>query len=325
VKIVMTSVKGPFESDASDDDFVEELRAAYPDIDFLTPKGQEERKRDIRYADVFFGWPSRDLYLAAERLRWIHCPGTGIDQLAKVQEFMSSDVVLTNARGPHAAPMADHVMGMVVNLAHRWRDIFEDQSAHRWDTYKYHDSFVTLAGSTMGILALGDIGIETARRASGFGMKVYAVDINPRSAPREVEQVWGLERLDDLLKMSDWFVVTAPLTPHTRGLIDRRRIGLMKEGAYLIVISRGQIVDEDALVEALRAGRLAGAGIDAFAQEPLDDDSPLWDMRNVIVTPHNSAETPEMTQGRRQIFRENLKRFLADEPFLYVVNKKAGF
>ncbi|MCH8816055.1 MAG: hypothetical protein IH957_13380 [Chloroflexi bacterium] len=139
----------------------------------------------------------------------------------------------------------------------------DDQRAHRWDGAKYYGRFAELNGRTMGILAMGDIGEAVARRAHGFGMEVYAVDKRPMSPIPEVREVWGLERLDDLLRISHCFVVTAPLTAESRGIIDRRRIGLLKKGAYVIVISRGHIVDEEALVDALRSGRLGGAGLDA--------------------------------------------------------------
>ena len=177
----------------------------------------------------------------------------------------------------------------------------------------------------MGILALGGIGRAVARRGYGFGMEVYAVDAHPMPAPPEVKDVWGLDRLDELLQRSDWFVITAPFTPETEELIDRRRLEQIKPGAYVIAISRGGILDEEALIEGLRSGRIAGAGLDVTAVEPLPDDSPLWDMENVIISPHASALTAEMWEGRRQIFKENLRRFLAGEPFLYVCDKQAGF
>lgn len=305
--------------------FVSELRSAFPGVTFAVAQTVEDQKREVRDADVFFGSPTREVFLAARKLRWIQCPGTGIDQITSIPEIVNSDVVLTNARGPHASPMADHAMGMIVALAHNFRDLLEDQKAHRWEPGKYAARMVELSGSTMGILALGDIGTAIARRAHGFGMEVYAVDIKPRPAPPEVRAIWGLEKLDDLLRMSDWFVVTAPLTQQSRGMIDRRRIGLLKPGARVIVVSRGGIVDEQALVEALRSGRVAGAGLDVMAQEPLPPDSPLWDLPNVILSPHVSALTPQMYEGRRQIFKENLRRFLNNEPFLYVCDKEAGF
>ena len=248
-----------------------------------------------------------------------------MDQLTKIPELVESDVVVTNARGPHAPPMADHALGLMIGLAHRLHEQRDDQRDRVWDSDKYFDTFVELAGSNIGILSLGDIGTEIAKRAFGFDMNVYAVDLHPRPAPATVKEVWGLDRLDDLLTISDWFVVTAPITVDTVGMIDRRRLGLLKDGARVIIISRGGIVDEVALADELMSNRLGGAGIDAFLVEPLSQDSPFWDLPNVIISPHSSAHTPNMTEGRRRIFVENLRRYLSKEPFLYVVDKKAGF
>ena len=167
--------------------------------------------------------------------------------------------------------------------------------------------------------------MAVARRALGFEMKVYAVDKHPRTPPPGVEEIWGLESLDDLLSISDWFVVTAPFTAETEGLIDAGRLAALKRGAHVIAISRGGIIDEEALIDALRSGQVSGAGLDVTAVEPLPDESPLWDMENVVISPHASALTPEMWQGRQEIFKENLRRFLAGEPFLYVCDKSAGF
>ena len=307
--------------------FVEQLQSEFPQVEFHTAISLDEQLREVADADVICGWPdSPEVVSAAAKLRWIHCPGTGIDKImAELPALADSDVVLTNARGPHANPMADHVLWMMLSLSHRGRQMAEDQRLRQWDTDRYSHSFVELSGGTMGILALGDIGSAIARRAYGFDMDVYAVDINPVTPPPQVKEVWGLERLDELMAMCDWFVVTAPLTAESRGLIDARRIGLMKPSSYLIVISRGGIVDEDALADALCEGRLAGAGIDATAIEPLPQESPLWDLDNVVLSPHASALTPQMYEGRRQVFRENMRRFLSNEPFLYVCDKRAGF
>ena len=307
--------------------FVEQLQSEFPQVEFLTAMSVEEQLREAEDADAICGWPdSPEVVEAARQLRWIHCPGTGIDKImAELPALADSDVVLTNARGPHANPMADHVLWMMLSLSHRGRQMAEDQRLGTWDTDKYSHAFVELSGSTMGILALGDIGSAIARRAYGFDIDVYAVDINPVTPPPQVKEIWGMERLDELMQMSDWFVVTAPLTEESRGLIDRRRIGLLKPTSHLIVISRGGIVDEDALADALQNGRLAGAGIDATAIEPLPTESPLWGLDNVVLSPHASALTPQMYEGRRQIFRENMRRFLSNEPFLYVCDKRAGF
>ena len=305
--------------------FLSELRTTFPDVTFHRAATPEEEMELIRDADVFCGDPSREVFLAAQKLLWIQCPGTGIDKIVSTPELRDSDVILTNARGPHANPMADHAFGMILTFAHCLREQWEDQKAHYWDTAKYDERVLELDGSTLGVLALGGIGMAVARRGYGFGMEVYAVDAQPMAAPPEVKDVWGIDRLDELLQMSDWFVITAPFTSETEGLIDRRRLELIKPGAYVIAISRGGILDEEALIEGLRSGRIAGAGLDVTAVEPLPADSPLWDMENVILSPHASALTAEMWEGRRQIFKENLRRFLAAEPFLYVCDKQAGF
>jgi len=177
----------------------------------------------------------------------------------------------------------------------------------------------------MGIIGFGNIGAAVARRATGIGMRVYAVAREPKSPSPEVKEVWGVERLDELLGISDWLVVTVPLTHETRGMIDRRRIGLLKQGAYVIVISRGKIVDECALMEDVKTGRLSGAGLDVFAEEPPPDDSPIWDTPNVIISPHVAGVTPEVVAGARQILEENLSRFLTGKPFLNVPDKRAGY
>ena len=323
LKILMTGNNAGLRQE--DMPMVRELRDKHPEVTFVEAGNLQEQVEQIRDCDVLYGWPDREVYLAGERLKWVHCPGTGVDQLTEIPELVESDVVVTNARGPHAPPMADHTLGLIIGLAHRMHEQRDDQRACVWDKRKYPDTFAELAGSTMGILSLGDIGSEVAKRAFGFDMDVYAVDLHLRPAPPTVKKVWGLDRLDDLLAMSDWFVVTAPLTVDTAGMVDRRRLGLLKDGARVIIISRGGIVDEEALADELASGRLGGAGIDAFSVEPLPQDSRFWDLPNVIISPHSSAHTPEMTVGRRRIFAENLRRYLANEPFLYVVDKKAGF
>ena len=307
-------------------EFVEDLRDTWPDVNFQIAATPDEEKREIEDADVYVGHPSRDVFLAAKQLRWIHSPGTGINWIMSLPELVESDVVLTNSRGPHAPSMADHVLGMMITFAHHMRELWDDQRAGVWDTAKYiRSQYEELVGRTCGILALGDIGKAVARRAHGAGMDVYAVDIRPIDPIPEVKEVWELDRLDDLLRMSDWLVVTAPLTHRSKGMIGARELALMKPTARVIVISRGGIVDEEAVIDALRNGTIAGAGIDAFETEPLPADSPFWKLDNVLLSPHASALTPEMWEGRRDILRENLRRYIDGEPLLDVCDKEEGF
>ena len=310
-------------------EFPAELRAEFPEVEWATPGTQEELLREIRDADAIYGPPNEEAFAAAERLRWIANPSVGFDYVMHRTDLVESDVVITPARAPghdpHADALGDHVFGMVLMLAHRWPELLANQRAHHWSAGEYNNRFVELSGRTMVILAVGAIGAACARRAKGFGMRVIGVDKRTDPVPEGVDDLWGPERLDEALALSDWFVIAAPRTRETMGMIDRRRLGLMKDGAWVIAISRGGILDEDALLDGLRSGRIAGAGLDVFATEPLPADSPLWDQENVIISPHTGHVTPEMPKGHREVFKENLRRFIAGEPFLYVGDKRAGY
>tara|TARA_B100001123_G_scaffold205426_1_gene232931 strand:- start:14468 stop:15433 length:966 start_codon:yes stop_codon:yes gene_type:complete len=312
-----------------DSQFISELRDEFEDVDFVLTDDLESLQLHLKNAEVLYGVPDKESFASAEKLRWIANPAVGVDYLMKRPDIVESDVVLTNARAPgyepHAEPLADHVIGMMLILAHRWIDLLANQRSREWGAGKYNNAFLETNGTTMGIFAVGAIGSAVARRAAGFGMDVYAVDKKTDFVPEGVKEVWGPERLDELISISDWFVVAAPLTIETNGLIDDRRLGLMKKGAHLIVISRGNIVDEKALIEKLRSGHISGAGLDVFAEEPLPSDSPFWDQKNVLITPHTAHVTPEMPKGHREVFRENLRLFLSNKPFLYVCDKQAGY
>lgn len=318
MKVVITHRIGP--------GFVEDLRECFPDIEFRTAYTPEEQLREIPDAEVQFGLITQEALEAARKLRWFHFVGIGFDHiLTNAPGLVESDVVMTNARETHVIAMADHVLAMVLAFAHCVPDLVEDRSARNWDTIKYFGRMTELAGTTMGILAMGDIGKAVAQRAAGFDMEVYGVDVAPMEPPPGVRQVWGVERLDEMLAISDWFVVTAPLVESTRGLIDAGRLACLKRGAHLIVVSRGGIVDEDALADALRSGHVGGAALDATDPEPPVPESPLWDLPNVIISPHVSADSPQMWQRRREIFKENLSRYLAGEPLKFVCDKARGY
>ncbi len=308
------------------EDFVGDLRATFPQIEFAPAYTVEEQLREVPDAEVQFGLITRDVFLKAKQLRWIHFIGAGFDYAVRDNpELVESDVVMTNAPKTHAIAMADHVFAMALAFAHRVPELIEDRQARRWETKKYRGRMTELPGTTMGVLAMGEVGKAVAQRAQGFEMDVYAVDLRKMDPPFGVREVWDTGRLDDLLAISDWFVVTAPLTDATRGMIGRPQIERLKPGAYVIAVSRGGIIDEEPLVDALRSGRVAGAALDVTAQEPLPSDSPLWDMPNVLLSPHVSADSPQTWERRKQVFKENLRRYLAGAPLLNVCDKKAGF
>ena len=310
----------------ADREFVAELRNSFPSVNFCQAPTEADQVREIPDAEVLFGAITPAVFEAARQLRWCHFVGAGFDKLVRGNPaFVASDVILTNAPGTHAMAMADHVMGMILMFAHRLVDMLDDQRAHRWDVDKYRAQMRELEGTTMGLLALGSIGRAVAVRAQAFGIRVYGVDLKPMKPPEGVTEVWTLEGLERLLRISDWFVVTAPLTDGTEGLLNRERIGQLKQGSHLIVISRGGIVDETAVVEGLRSGSIAGAGFDAVETEPLPDESPLWDIPNVLISPHVSGDSPQTWERRYRIFKDNLARYLKGDPLLHICDKRAGF
>lgn len=305
--------------------YADELIDSFPEIEFVVAYEVDEHVEAIRDADAFFGWPNGEAFAAAEQLKWIACPGMGIDKIVAYQSIIDSDVPITNAPGTHVTSMADHVLGAMVGLAHRFEEAFEDRLNKLWSTPKYASRITELTGTTVGIFGLGAIGRAVADRAAAFGTTTFAIDPEPASVPTSVRECWDLDRLDDLCRLSNFLVIAAPVLDNTRNSIDARRIALMPEGSYIIVISRGAIVDEEAMCDALESGYLAGAAVDATAVEPLVDDSRLWTLPNVILTPHSSALTPELYEMRRQAFKANLRKFAAGEPLENICNKTLGF
>ncbi|HLH73813.1 MAG TPA: D-2-hydroxyacid dehydrogenase, partial [Chloroflexota bacterium] len=197
------------------------------------------------------------------------------------------------------------------------------QLQHEWHPQDYQ--VMHLPDCTIGIVGLGGIGSAVAKRAAAFEMRVIAVDARRTDRPNEVSELWPASRLHDLLGQSDFVVICAPETPETRGMFGSAAFKAMRSSAYLINIGRGKIVQLDALVEALRAGELAGAGLDVFEIEPLPADHPLWGMENVVITPHVAGVGPYTVERRHQVLLENVRRFVAGEPLINVVDKVQWF
>lgn len=273
-------------------------------------------------ADVMVGWNlPREVVQRAARLRWIHSTAAGVDQLL-YPEVLERGTLLTGSSGIHATSISEHVLALALAHSRRLPQAIRQQAARRWDrppTIGWE-----LAGQQMGILGLGAIGQALAARAAALGMRVIGTKRSPGVLPG-VERVLGPDGLDEVLRDADVLVIILPLTEETRGLIGARELALMKPSAFLINVARGAIVQETALIEALGAGRLAGAGLDVFEREPLPQDSPLYGMEQVIVTPHVSGAVPGYYDRAIPLFCENLRRYLAGEPLLNVVDLARGY
>lgn len=304
---------------------VERLQRLFPHHTLVNAVDEAEAMREIADADIALSSTiTPALFGAAKRLRWIHSPAAGVGRLL-FPEMRASDVVLTNSSGLHANPVAEHVFGLAIALSRQFQVAIRRQPEHRFAKDEIGQVRV-LHGHYLGIVGLGAIGSAVARLGVAFGMHVIAVRRHPESgAPEGVEQVFGHEQLHALLAASDYVVLAAPLTAETTGLISARELRLMKRTAFLINVARGKLVRERELAEELAKGTIAGAGLDVFEHEPLDPRSPLWDLPNVIITPHTSGFFERYWDAVGDMFADNLRRFDRGEPLFNVVDKTLGY
>lgn len=274
----------------------------------------------------------REIFLAATggphpALRWAHTGTAGVASML-YPELIESDVVLTNSAGVHAPAMAETVIAMMLHFARGLDFAVRSQAARRWDSAPFADhpeTITEIAGSTIAIVGLGGVGREIAKRALSLGMRVNAMRRSGRPAPADIELFKGPDGLHRMLRTADFVVLTVPSTGDTRDMLDAAAIAQMKRGAVLINVARGDILDEDALAEALRERRIRGAALDVFRTEPLPADSPLWDLPNLLLTPHVSATTPQFWVREVELIRENVARYLAGRALRNVVDTKLGY
>ncbi|MBA4020390.1 MAG: D-2-hydroxyacid dehydrogenase [Pirellula sp.] len=327
---------------ALDADRAASVREAAAGAEVVQAETTAEALSVIADADAFFGKLTPDLLAAARQLRWVQSPTASLEHYI-FDELVEHPCTLTNMRGIFSDVIADHVFGYILCFARNLHVYLRHQQQRLWqpigDAENAGQNFISgpgratprdqahlhLADCTLGIVGLGAIGAETARRGSAFGMRVLAVDPLQTSAPDCVEALWPMARLGDLLAASDFVVVCAPHTPETAGMFDRAHFRKMRRSAYFINIGRGAIVRLDDLVAALDAGELAGAALDVFETEPLPKEHRLWQMPNVLITPHVAACSPRIAERHLATLLDNVSRFVRGEPLRNVVDKKNWF
>lgn len=278
--------------------------------------------------EVLYGFPpspegARELLAGAPRLRWFQAASAGVDRLEQ-GGFLERQVVVTNSSGVHATPIGEYVLMVMLMFAKSAHHLVRAQAERRWTRLLPAE----LRGRTVGVVGMGHIGTEVARLAQAAGCRVLAIQRSAkarRSGEAPADEVLPPSDLPYLLSESDYVVLAVPLTQETRHLIGTEELRAMKPTAVLINISRGAVVDETALVLALKEGWIGGAGLDVFEREPLPEDSELWGMENVILTPHISGGTERYFQRAIPIFCENLRRYLEDRPLLNVVDPRRGY
>ncbi|HEY0674008.1 MAG TPA: D-2-hydroxyacid dehydrogenase [Longimicrobiales bacterium] len=270
----------------------------------------------------------RDFFLAAQpTLRWIHTGSAGVGA-ALFPELVASDIVLTNSAGIHAPPMAETVLGVMLYFARGFDFAVRAQQAGHWDQTAFGTAASPvneLAGATLGIVGYGGVGRAVAAKARAFGMHVLATRRTAQPSDDGTEIVGGRAGLERLLRTSDVVVITVPATAQTQRLIGRAELALLRQNAVFINVARGSVVDEQALIDVLRAGRIRAAGLDVFEQEPLPESSELWRLPNVLVLPHVSATTPHFWERQAALIIDNFQRYLRGAPLRNVVDKQQGY
>jgi phosphoglycerate dehydrogenase-like enzyme len=295
-----------------------------PDWKIVRDQGKEHGQPHLRDAEIVVGWnrmAAQECLQPEAKLRWVQNWGAGVDRMP-LQAFADKGVQVTNASGVHAFPISETIFAMILSLTRKVHSSIRSQMAKMWVN---PGGLGEIHGKTMGIIGVGAIGAETARLAKAFNMRVIGVRRSGEPAPY-VDRMYDLQGLHEVLAESDYVVVTLPLTDETRRLFGRAEFEKMKPTAYFVNIGRGGTTDTEALLGALKEGRIAGAGLDVFEQEPLPSNHPLWELEQVILTPHNSGETNVYGERAFEIFAHNLRDYVAGrEPSLNRVDLKKQY
>lgn len=304
------------------EELIEEIRQVAAEVEVVRVESAAAALEIMPEIEVVCGHVSRALFARRKKLKWMQSWGAGVDGLLH-PELVASDVVLCSAKGKVGVHLAEHAMALLLGLT---RGIHAAVRQPRWDQrWPIRAASWELMDRTLGIVGLGGTGRALAQRASAFGMRIIAVDPEEVAAPQAVEACWGMDQFHALLAQSDVVAICAPLTAESTGLFNQEAFARMRRHALLINVTRGKIVDEQALLAALTEGQIGGAGLDVVPQEPLPDDHPLWRMDNVLITPHTAGGSPNRDRRCVALFCENLRRYLAGEPLLSQIDKRKGY
>ncbi|MGD0215218.1 MAG: D-2-hydroxyacid dehydrogenase [Terriglobales bacterium] len=328
IRRLLICVRHPFDQWNAPLWFSERLRHAFPQIEIVHLPDYKRVDEEIVDAEMVIAWSIRpEQIAAAKKLRWLHCPAAAVHQLI-FPELVNSKVVLTNAREVHGPVVAEHVIALIFALAKKIPGSVRLQEKHIWGQQILWDELPRVrevAGATVGLVGLGSIGRAVAKSARALSMRVIAVREHPEKGREGADAVFSPAQIDEIFRQSDYVVLAAPVTASTTAIASAERLALMKPDACLINVGRGPLVDEPAIIAALRGKKMGGAALDVFPQEPLAADSPLWDAPNLLITPHTAALTDKLWERHYALFSENLRRYLNGEPLLAVVDKQKGY
>lgn len=304
-----------------------ELLAQYIIEPWKLGEAEPEPIADISQCNIVLSSGIRDsleILDKAPNIKWVHSQSVGIEMLLKNQRVKESDIIITNSRGTTSIPMAEHTIAMITSMARGVDRMIRNEEKRVWEKIPIID----LEDATVGIIGYGNIGHEIAKRCKALGMKVLGCRRNPPivlPANEPADAVVGMDHVDIILKNSDFLVLSLPSTEETEHFLNKEKINLMKKGSRLINVGRGNTVVEEALVDGLASGHLAGAALDVFEVEPLPDNHPFWTLDNVIVSPHNAYWSPKNSRRNLDLFLRNLQFFIEGKPLINVVNKELGY
>ncbi len=315
-----------FEPDTLSSDQVAQVKETAPDdASVVMTRDRDKIEAMLDDIEVAAGWFPADLLSQASSLRWLQQWSAGADWLLRHPEAAEADFVLTSTSGIHAIQITEHIFAFLLALARELPQALDAQRHRQWIPQDEHDHLFELAGKTMLLIGVGAIGERTAQVAAAMDIQVLGVRRDPTVGALGVEAMFGPDDLLDLLPQADFVIVTVPLTEETRGMITERELRAMKPTSFIVNVGRGSTIDEQALIEALREGSIAGAGLDVFETEPLPSDSPLWGFENVIITSHYAGITPHYHKRALAVFLDNLERYVAGETLRNVVDKELGY
>lgn len=294
------------------------------DVRITVAKSTQDAAGVMEDVEVILGVITPEMFKRARKLTWVHAITSGADSYL-FPEMVNSEVMLSGDKGLVGSHLADHTFALLLSLTRRLAAAVQDAPNSWKNRVAYRAEEFELEGCTMGVVGFGGTGRHIARRAAAFGMKCIAVDCDPVPPSPEVAEVWGSDRLDELLKTSDVVASGLPLTPDTRNIFNARAFSLMKKSALFVNVTRGEIFDADALMAAINSGQIAGAGLDTAPMEPLPSDHALWKTPNLIMTPHTAGASQFRIPRNLDRFCRNIALYRAGKPLEGQINKSRGF
>ncbi|WP_081841575.1 D-2-hydroxyacid dehydrogenase [Alicyclobacillus macrosporangiidus] len=297
------------------------LKELFPDINFFVSNSEDIDLEVLQSTHAFVGWPTNDMLGHMPNLKWIQLPSAGANGIL-ANTNLHSETAVTNSRGVFGVPGAEHALALMLYFSRQLYVHVEQQARRYW---RKSPASSEIEGSTVGIVGLGDIGLQLAKRVKSLGATVLGVKNTAGACPPFVDEVHASDKVEEVLRHSDYVINTLPLTPDTKGFFSATRLSVIKRGAVFINIGRGATVDEGALIDHVRAGRFGGVGLDVTNEEPLPASSPLWTLPNTIITSHSVGASPKVNDRRFNLIVNNIRNFMEGRKLENLVDRVRGY